>query len=327
MSLIPLPFQHHRRVWPELGAHPHESRAVSPEATDATPNGVVLVGGNRGLREEAASHLGTAARVITQVDHANQLTDVIGTRTPLRTLAGTAVVLITEPFLPGFATRLQRRRRTYSLLEEYCSLATAAHDLGADRLVVCSSAFLYADDGGRPLLVSSPIDLGAETVGAHAAEEAGRLFTSLGGCSVILRLGWVFGDHDPMTAKVVSAAQKGWQLIEGRPSSWVAAIASTDAARAIHAAFTAPPGTYNVSDGRPVTQGAIHAVLEQARGTVLHPLYDASWGESGTLFGASHLVADDHFGEVTGWQPTGTDLCHYLFMRVRQRNRSRDRLR
>jgi hypothetical protein len=61
-----------------------------------------------------------------------------------------------------------------------------------------------------------------------------------------------------------------------RSNSWVAAIASNDAARAIQAAFTAPPGTYNVSDGQPVTQGAIHAVLEQAMGKVLHPLYDAS---------------------------------------------------
>jgi nucleoside-diphosphate-sugar epimerase len=212
-------------------------------------------------------------------------------------------------------------------LEEYGSLARAARDLGADRLVVCSSAFLYADDGGRPLLASSPVVPGAETVGAHAAEEAARLFTSLGGCSVVLRLGWVFGDCDPMTAKVVSAAQKGWQLIEGRPSSWVAAIASTDAARAIHAALVMPPGTYNVSNGQPVTQGAINAVLEQATGKVLHPLYDASWGESGTLFGASRLLADHRFGELTGWLPTGTDLCHHLLLRARYRGLPKHRRR
>lgn len=321
MPLTPSPFQRHLRVGPELGANLPASRPISPEAMDCytTPNGVLLVGGYGGLREEAARYFGSAAGVIAQFDHATQLTDIVGARTPLMTLAGTAVVLITEPYLPGFATRLQHQRRARGLLDEYCSLARAARDLGAVRLVVCSSAFLYADDGGRPLLVSSPIDPGAETVGAHAAEEAARLFTTLGGCSVILRFGWTFGDHDPMTAKVVSAAQKGWQLIEGRPSSWVAAINSTDAARAIHAATFAPPGTYNVTDGRPVTQSAIQTVLEQARGTVLHPLYDASWGESGVLFGASRLLADADFGELTGWQPSGTDLCLHLFLRARHR--------
>lgn len=188
--------------------------------------------------------------------------------------------------------------------------------------MVCSTAFLYSDDGGQPLVSSSPVEPGAETVAAHAAEAAARVFTSLGGRSVILRLGWVFGDHDPMTAKVVSVAQKGWQLIDGQPTSWVAAIASADAATAIHAATDAPPGTYNISDGRPVTQGAINAILEEATGTVLHPLCDDSWGEIGTLFGASRFLTDAHFGQLTGWQPTGTDLRHDLFQRVRRRSGS-----
>ncbi|MGO9207333.1 MAG: hypothetical protein ACLQBX_14335 [Candidatus Limnocylindrales bacterium] len=316
-------FEHHVRVWPG-DAHPSTSGPVPAEVTEAhtTPPHIVIVGRPRGLREVAARQLDTVAPGIAQVDHATQLTDIVEGRTGASPLAGTAVVLITEPLLPGLATRLRRRHRARALAAEFVTLARVASDLGADRLVVCSTAFLYSDDGGQPLVSSSPVEPGAETVAAHAAEAAARVFTSLGGRSVILRLGWVFGDHDPMTAKVVSVAQKGWQLIDGQPTSWVAAIASADAATAIHAATDAPPGTYNISDGRPVTQGAINAILEEATGTVLHPLCDDSWGEIGTLFGASRFLTDAHFGQLTGWQPTGTDLRHDLFQRVRRRSGS-----
>lgn len=315
--------KHHCRTSPDFGAHPS---VPGPVRTDANvhnaPTGVVLVGRAGGLRDEAARHFGTVAPIIAQVDHTSQLTDIVAGRKGVRPLAGAGIVFIAEPFLPGLGTRLRNRHRSRGLMAQYAALARVLRRLGADRLVVCSSVFLYSDDAGQPLLPTSPIEPRAETVAAHAAENAARVFTSLGGQSVILRLGWVFDDYDPITAKLVSAAEKGWKLIEGRPSSWVAAIASGDAVRAIHAGFAAPPGTYNVSDGQPVTQGAINAVLERATGKVLHPLYDASWGESGTLFGASRLVADDHFAALTGWQPTGTDLCHYLLLRVRHRSRS-----
>jgi nucleoside-diphosphate-sugar epimerase len=307
-------FQHPDQIWPGPGAHPSEPGPVPAEAMDfhTTPTGIVLAGPAGGLREEAARYLGTTGPIIAQVEHATQLTDMFRTRARARPLAGTAVVHITEPFLPGIATRLWRRHRARVLSAEYSLLASALRGLAADRLIVCSTAFLYADDGGRPLLPSSSIEPGPETVAAHAAEGAARLFTSLGGQSVILRLGWVFGDHDPITARVVSVAQKGWQLIDGQPNSWVAAVASADAATAIHAATAAPPGIYNISDGRPVTQGAINAVLEEATGTLLHPLHDASWGEPGTLFGASRLLADSHFSQFTGWRPTSPDLRRHL---------------
>jgi len=153
-------------------------------------------------------------------------------------------------------------------------------------LVVCSTAFLYIEDHGRPLETSSPIAPRAETAEAFATERAAELFKVLRGRSVVLRLGWVFGDHDPISGRVVSMAAKGWRLIEGDPHAAISSIAATDAAAAILAAPAAPPGLYNVSDGRPVSQAAVNASLEWAAGNGLHSLYDPAWGSNSTLCSA-----------------------------------------
>jgi hypothetical protein len=293
------------------------------ELAPTKSSGVVLVGRPGGLREEVANTFGTgnfpgATEVIAQVGHPRQFTDALRSVPKKLVLDGAAVVLVTEPSLPGLGTWLRYRHRARGLNAHYASLATWARESGASQLVVCSTAFLYTDDGGRPLKTSSLIEPRAETVAAYAAEQAAQVFTSLGGRSVILRLGWVFGHRDPITTRVVSAAAKGWQLIEGEPGSWVATISAADAARAAHVAITLAPGTYNVSDNRPLTQAAINAALEEAAGKRLHPLYDPDWGESSTLFGSSRRLARGHFGELTGWRPEGSgasekDPSHWAF--------------
>ena len=271
---------------------------------------MVLVGPG-GLRDEVANNFRTAnfratTAFIAQLDDPDQLTDMFRSGPKKLPLEGAGVVLITEPSLPGLSTWFRYRHRARALSASYALLVRTAREFGASQLVVCSTAFLYADDHGRPLHASSVIEARAETVAAYAAEQSAQLFTSLGGRSVILRLGWVFGDQDPITARVVSAAEKGWQLIEGEPGSWVATISAADAARAVHAATNWPPGIYNVSDGRPVTQAAINAALEEAAGRRLHPLFDPDWGEDSTLFGASRWLARSNFDELRGWRPEGS---------------------
>jgi nucleoside-diphosphate-sugar epimerase len=104
---------------------------------------------------------------------------------------------------------------------------------GAIRLIVISTVFLYGSDQGRILDPSSPIQEAAETAPAADAERAARLFASLGGESVILRLGWAYGRADGITSRVLAAARRGWQLIDGEPGAWLAMIAETDAADAV----------------------------------------------------------------------------------------------
>ncbi len=171
--------------------------------------------------------------------------------------------------------------------------------------------------GPLTLHPSSPTLEAAETAPAAAAERAAALFTSLGGDSVVLRLGWTYSREEAITRRVLAAARRGWRLIDADPGAWVALIAQPDAARAIRPALTVPPGTYNLADGFPVTQGMLNARLEAALGRPLHSLDELGWGADGILFGPSRRIADRTFGDLTGWQPQAAPaaeslagLCH-----------------
>jgi nucleoside-diphosphate-sugar epimerase len=135
---------------------------------------------------------------------------------------------------------------------------------------------------------------------------------ALGGDSVVLRLGWTCGPREATTRQVLSAARRGWRLIDGDPTARVAMIAEPDAARAVLPALTLPPGIYNVTDGSPVTHGALNARLETALGRDLHTLDDPQWGYGSTLFGSSRRITDRTFSELTGWRPHHVPAAEYL---------------
>ena len=77
-------------------------------------------------------------------------------------------------------------------------------------------------------------------------------------------------------------------------------------------ALTLPPGTYNVTDTRPLTQNALNAHLETAAGAHLHPADDPRWGEGGTLFGPSRTITATAFHALTGWRPRVMDIAAHL---------------
>jgi nucleoside-diphosphate-sugar epimerase len=179
-------------------------------------------------------------------------------------------VFVTVPRPPGLASSLRHRFRTPALAAGFEQAVTTARGHGAARVVVLPTVFRYDDDRGLLLHPGSPTLTAAETAPASAAEQAARLFTSLGGDSVMLWLGWTCGTGEAITLQVLSAARHGWRLIDGDPAAWVAMIAEPDAARAILPALTVPPGAYHVTDGCPVTQGALNTRLETALGRDLH---------------------------------------------------------
>ncbi len=227
-------------------------------------------------------------------------------------LTGATVVFVTVPRLPGLASRLRHRFRDPALAAGFEQAVMAARRYGAARVIVLSTTFRYDDDLGLPLHPSSPVLAAAETAPAAAAEQAASLFTSLGGDSVVLRLGWTCSREEAITRRVLAAARRGWRLIDGDPGAWVAMIAELDAARAVWPALTVPPGTYNVTDGSPITQGMLNTRLETALGRTLHSLDELGWGYDGTLFGPSRRIADYTFGDLTGWQPHVTPAAESL---------------
>ncbi len=281
---------------------------------------VLLIGEPCPLRSAVAQQLRTNTALLVCLDAKSGLppallSAAIGGETELvgaTELAGATVVFVTVPRPPGLATRLRRRFQFPALAAAFEHAVTTARRHGAARVIVLSTAFRYDHDDGRPLHPGSPTLAGAETSLAAAAERAARLFTSLGGDSVVLRLGWTYSREEAITRRVLAAARRGWRLIDGDPGAWVAMIAEPDAARVVRPALTVPPGTYNVTDGFPVTQGMLNARLEAALGRPLHSLNELGWGADGTLFGPSRRIADRTFGDLTGWQPQVTPAAESL---------------
>jgi len=271
---------------------------------------VVLIGAPSPLRAAVARQLSASNGLLACLDTPARLCSPAVTSGT--GLAGATVVFVTLPRLPGLAARLRCRYRDPALAAGFEQAVTTARHHRAARVVVLSTAFRYDDDDGLTLHPGSPTLEAAETAPAAAAERAARLFTSLGGDSVVLRLGWTIGPEERITRRVLSAARRGWRLIDADPSAWVAMIAETDAARAVRSALTVPPGTYNVTDGYPVTQGMLNARLETALGRPLHSLDELGWGADGILFGPSRRIADRTFGDLTGWQPQSAQAAESL---------------
>ena len=275
---------------------------------------VLLIGEPSPLRSAVAQQLRTDAALLACLDARSELPPAllsaeIGAGTEL---AGATVVFVTVPRPPGLATRLRHRFQFPVVAAAFSRAVTTARRHGAARVIVLSTAFRYDDDDGLPLHPGSPTLAAAETSPAAAAERAARLFAGLGGDSVVLRLGWTCSREEAITRRVLSAARRGWRLIDADPGAWVSMIAEPDAARAVRPALTVPSGTYNVTDGFPVTQGMLNAHLEAALDRPLHSLDELGWGANGILFGPSRRIADRTFGDLTGWQPQAAPTAESL---------------
>jgi hypothetical protein len=285
-------------------------QAARPPVAAATPQ-VVVIGAPSPLRSAVVRELRTGTALLVCLDRPTHLPAVKVDGG----LAGGTVVFVTVPQPPGFAGRLRHKFRAKTLAAEFEQAVISAHGHGAAQVIVLSTVFRYCDDGRLPLQVDSPVLDAAETARAAAAERAARLFSELGGDSVVLRLGWTCGRGEGIVRRVMSAARRGWQLIDGPPGGWVAMIAEPDAARVVVPALTVPPGTYNVTDGQPVTQAALNADLAAWVGKELHPLDDPHWGPRGVLFGPSRMIADSTFADLSGWRPQTRGVAEYLLSR------------
>jgi hypothetical protein len=281
-----------------------------PAQTSAQATRVVLIGEPSPLRAAVAQQLQADSMLLACLDTPARLSS--GAVASGNGLAGATVVFVTVPRLPGLAARLRHRYRDPAQAAGFEQAVISAWHHGAVRVVVLSTAFRYDDDLGLALDPGSPVLEAAETASAAAAERAAALFTSLGGDSVVLRLGWTCGPEEAITRRVLAAARRGWRLIDADPGAWVALIAEPDAARTVQPALTVSPGIYDVTDGFPVSQGSLNAGLEAALGRPLHSLDELGWGANGILFGPSRRIIDRTFGDLTGWRPQAAPAAESL---------------
>jgi len=278
----------------------------------------VLIGAPSSLRSAVARPLRHAVPALTCLDEPAQLSVALLSSAAGRgALAGATVVFVTVPRPPGRGGLLRFRHQSARLAAGFEQAALAARCHGAARVIVLSTAFVYDDDRGAPLRPGAPTVTAAETSAATAAEQAARMFTGAGGDCVVLRLGWTCGAGDAITRRVLAAASRGWRLIDGDPGACVAMLAEPDAASAVEAALFAAPGTYNVTDGWPITQSALNTRLEAAAGRLLHGLDEPRWGEGGVLFGPSRKITSAAFTTLTGWRPRLTPAADSLAAMLR----------
>ena len=217
----------------------------TPPPVSAAATRVVLIGAPSPLRAAVAHQVRTSHAPVACLDAPGQLAPAVssGAIGAGRGLTGATVVFVTVPRPPGLPSRLRHRFGALAVTAGFEQDAITARQHGVTRVVVLSTVFCSGDDRGRGLDPGSPALAAAETAPAVAAEQAALTFTSLGGDSVVLRLGWTWSPEEAITRRVMSAAKRGWRLIDGDPGAWVAMIAEPDAARAVLPAITIRPGS------------------------------------------------------------------------------------
>lgn len=167
------------------------------------------------------------------------------------------------------------------------------------------SVTLIYEDGGNALLdetTSFTPDAGA-TPAMRTAEEQARGFA---GDSVILRFGYFYGADASHTQSQLRIARRGFLPLMGRPGAFQTYVHLDDAARAVVAALTVPPGTYNVTESKPGTVSEITAAMAAAVGRqrlVRLPIPRWSVGRANRFLFHSVRASNARFRAATTWEP------------------------
>jgi nucleoside-diphosphate-sugar epimerase len=189
-------------------------------------------------------------------------------------------------------------------------LVSAAIAAEVERFIYPSVTMLYSDGADRVLAAGTegtreqPTWILESTLAAE--KEVGR-FTESGRTGIVLRLGNLYGPHSGSPDPAIATAQRGINAFVGRPEAYQALLWDEDAASALVAALTAPPGTYDVVDDEPLTRAELGEVLSEV---VDRPVREMPvWFSRGLLrAGAAHMLRSQRvshaaYTEATGWVP------------------------
>jgi nucleoside-diphosphate-sugar epimerase len=163
--------------------------------------------------------------------------------------------------LPGAWSENDRIRT-----EGSSGLIDAALAGGVGRYIQESIGLLYADGGDRWLDEAAPVEPTPLTLSALAAEAAAGRVTEAGGVGVVLRFGQFYSADSSHCRTMVRMVR--WRVAPtlGPRSAYQSSIHADDAARAVVAALSLPPGVTNVGDDDPVTRSEYAAVAAAATG-------------------------------------------------------------
>jgi nucleoside-diphosphate-sugar epimerase len=211
------------------------------------------------------------------------------------------------PSTTSFVRRSAWRECERVRSEGSAAVVDACLEAEVPRLVQESVAMLYCDGGSRWIDEDHPLDHYPVTRGNHAAEASARRFAESGGAATVLRFGVFYGHGAAHSEQIVALARRHIGFLPGRPDGYLSSIHLTDAAHAVAAALTCPPGIYNIVDDHPVTKRDHVRACATAAG--VRP-WLAAPGRLGLLLGdrltsltRSLRVTNARFKTAAQWQP------------------------
>ena len=208
----------------------------------------------------------------------------------------------TQMLLPGAWRENDRIRRDAS-----AALVDAALASGITRFVQESFAPVYPDSGERWIEEHTPISpVRYNRTLADAETSAGR-FQETGRTAVVLRFGGFYGSDALQTREMVGWVKRGWGPLPGPASAYISSVSHDDAAAAVAASLSLPPGAYNVVDDEPVTHREFFDTLAAALG-VPCPKLPPPWmtplfGSLGQMMARSLRISNRRLRSLSTWAP------------------------
>jgi len=204
-----------------------------------------------------------------------------------------------KAMMPGAWRATAKIRREASAI-----LIKAAAAAGVKRFIQESFAPIYAAQGDRWIDETSPIKPARYN---RAIADAERNAASFPGDWVVLRFAFFYGPDSDFTQQMMGMVRKGWAASFGSPDGFISSVSHDDAAAAVVAALTIPPGIYNVVDDEPLTKRDFNNALADALG-VKHPRFLPSWvryfaGSLGETLARSQRISNRKLREASSWRP------------------------
>jgi 2-alkyl-3-oxoalkanoate reductase len=214
----------------------------------------------------------------------------------------TSIPPSSKVFLPWAWRPTARIRRYVS-----ANIASAARQVGVERLLQESFAPIYADGGDQWITETSPVKTVRYNRSVLDAERAASNFTSAGGTGIIVRFAGFYGPDSDFTTDQINMVRKGWAPLLGSPDGYISVVTHDDAARAVVQLLNAPAGIYNVVDDEPLTKREYFQSLAR----VLHVeklRFPPTWihhflGSIGELLSRSQRISNQKLRSI-GWAPT-----------------------
>lgn len=264
-----------------------------------------------GHRVTAAARSTASADRIRAMGAEPALVDLFNA-TALRRAAGKPDVVIdlathmpsstTKMLLPWMWRENDRIRRYGS-----ANLAAVARATGADCFIQESFAPIYADGGDNWIDETWPVAPVRYNRTVLDAEGSANAFTRDGGRGIVLRFAFFYGPDAFTTREMIAMARRGMSPLPGQLDAYVSSVSHDDAASAVVAAITAPSGTYNISDDKPVTRSEWLSSLARALGVrqpkPMPKVLELLGGSMVALLSRSQRLSNHKFREATGWKP------------------------